>query len=273
MKWISLSIFASVMFGLAWMCLNFDWTIPAAVFGMIFTVLAVTALAEFWTRYADESASIFERRMRARYTSSVVLMAEAMRGLHPENVRLLNRFTARAVWDVRVNMETRERDVMLRGTNIHLGFVEYVLNQSRDGKLYPRNSFSEGSFEWDPYHQVSDRQQHKEFETWLASQLIVAREFGDNAPAVFLPPWTPEVVKEALGITEHLEYYTPPVKKVTKPLTDLERALPKKVVEPTVNQPGDELPLTPEDEAALARVQAIDQLDLYRKGREQKKIA
>lgn len=215
MKWIPLSVFAAVFGGLAWFCSNMKWQIPATVIASIAVVLALSAVGEYAVKYLDDLATIFERRQRARNTSAVVMIAEAIRAQHPENAKLLNRFTARAVWDVKIDMETRERDVMLRGTNIHLGFVEFVLNNSRNGQLYPRNRFAEGSFEWDAYKQVTDRAQHNEFELWLSSRLIVAREF-DKAPAVFLPPWTPELVKEVMGIVDQIEFYTPRQKVVAK---------------------------------------------------------
>ncbi len=208
MKWIPLSIFAAVFGGLGWLCMGFGWSIPGAVLGVTALVLGITALSEYAVKYADDFSIIFERRQRAKYTSPVVMIAESLKGLHPENTRLLSRFTARAVWDMKVNMETRERDVMIRGTNIHLGFVEHVLNNSKNGQLYGRNKFGEGACEWDPYKQVTDRAQHQEFELWLATRLIVARHY-DNAAAVFLPPWTPELVKEAMGIADQIEFYSP----------------------------------------------------------------
>lgn len=238
MKWIPLSVFAAVFGGLAWFCSDMGWEIPAGVFAAIAGALVLSAVGEFAVKYLDDLATIFERRQRARNTSAVVMIAEAIRAQHPENAKLLNRFTARAVWDVKIDMETRERDVMLRGTNIHLGFVEFVLNNSRNGQLYPRNRFAEGSFEWDAYKQVTDRAQHNEFELWLSSRLIVAREF-DNAPAVFLPPWTPELVKEVMGIVDQIEFYTPKQKLAVKPLRAEPAVVPRKEMPvPVVEERG-----------------------------------
>jgi len=217
MKWIPFSAGAAVLGGLAWWCWGFgnDWLISGGVLAVLALVFALTALAEYAVHYWDETSLIYERFQRAKNSSVVATIAEAIRNQHPKNAEILLRFTARAVWDVKVDMDTRERDVMLRGTNIHLGFVEFVLNHSTNGKLYPRWKFSEGSFAWDRL--VSDRAQHEEFELWLSTRLIVARAF-DKAEPVFLPPWTPELVKEAMGIADQIEYFTPKVKAVAREL-------------------------------------------------------
>ncbi len=249
MKWIPLS-FAAAIFGSGTLyCHGKSWFLAGAVCGVAMIVFALTAAAEFVEHYFENASYIFERFRRARATTPVVAIAEAIRDQHPENAKLLLRFTARAVWDVKIDMDKRERDVMIRGTNIHLGFVEFVLNNSQNGKLYPRNSFSEGAYEWDAYKQVTDQEQHREFELWLSSRLIVAREF-DKAPAVFLPPWTPELVKEAMGIAEQIEFYAPRQKIVAKPLND---NAPK----PAAAQPAkvQEKPLTDEDLARIAELE------------------
>ena len=241
MRWVWFSIIAAVFFGAAWSAKDAGWVVVSSVLGLVMIVFFVAALAEFLTRYGEIHSVIYQRNQQARYTTSVVMIAEAIRSLHPESAKLLNRFTARAVWDVKIDMDKRERDVMLRGTNIHLGFVEFVLNNSANGKLYPRWKFSEGSFEWDPYKQVTDRAQHDEFELWLSSRLIVVRAY-DNAPAVILPPWTPELIKEAIGIVDQLEFYTPRSKAVVNPLPGQNSAPAARV-----EKIHEERPLTDED--------------------------
>ncbi len=251
MKWIPLSFAAAIFGSGAWYCQGKSWFLAGAVCGVGMIIFGLTALAEFVEHYFENASYIFERFRRARATTPVVAIAEAIRDQHPENAKILLRFTARAVWDVKIDMDKRERDVMLRGTNIHLGFVEFLLNNSRNGQLYPRNRLSEGSYEWDAYKQVTDYEQHKEFELWLSSRLIVAREF-DNAPAVFLPPWTPELVKEVMGIKDQIEFYIPPQKIVAKPLKE---AVPKPTAEASPEKVRKEAPLTDEDMKKIAELE------------------
>lgn len=238
MRWIWLSIFGAVFFGAAWGAQNLGWEVFAAVLGLIMLIFVLGALAEFLSHYGEINSNIFERRQRAMNTTPVVMIAEALRGLHPENVRVLNKFAVRTVWDVKVDLERGERDWMLQGTNVHFGFVEFVLDNSRNGQLYPRNKFLEGSRKWDPDRIVDDREQHRQFELWLSSRFVVIREFGENHPAVFLPPWTPELLKQTMGFEGPQDLYQPDEQMVlknleaqSKPATVASTAQPRKIAE------------------------------------------
>jgi hypothetical protein len=136
------------------------------------------------------------------------MLAEAMKQMHPEAVRVLNRFGVRTSWEVRVNAQTYERDWLLSGTNTHFGFVEHVL--SRSGKtLYPKRSFPEGSKKWDPDGLVEDREQYDDLERWMFARMMITRSHGDFKPAEFLPPWSPATVLEAMGLTGEQDLYRP----------------------------------------------------------------
>lgn len=251
MKWIFPAVFAAVFFGGSWWCMNAGWTIPAAVLGLVMFVLAVTAIFEFGTHYSDEFSVIYERRMRAKYSNSVVFIAEALKGLHSESAKILMRFVPRATWDVKIDMDKRDRTVILHGTNVQLGFAKFVLERSKDGRLFSKNNFSDGACEWDPYRQVTDREQYKELEDWLAMWLVVARPFN-NVAAEFLPPWTPRLVMEVMGIQEDgaVEYWEPQVRGTVKRLTDVEKKLPMAAVRGELEEP----PLSADD---LARIKAL----------------
>jgi len=207
MRWIWLAISGTFFFGLAWGAQRAEWDVAAVVLVLIVFVLLVATLAEFNAHYSEIHSIIFERKQRAVNTTPVVMIADALRGLHPENTRLLDKFIAQTVWDVTVDLQKGERDWMLRGTDVHFGFVEFVLDRSKDGRLYPRNKFAEGSRRWDPNGLVEDREQHRQLEHWLASRLIVVREFGDNHPAMILPPWTPERLKVVMGFEGPQDLY------------------------------------------------------------------
>jgi hypothetical protein len=218
MRWVWLSIFGAVFFGIAWGAQLQGWNVAAAVLGLIMLILFVAALAEFTSHYGEINSEIFERRQRAVNTTPVVMIAESLKALHPENTKLLSKFIAQTVWDVTIDLDRGERDWMLRGYDVHFGLIEFVLDNSKDGKLYPRNKFLEGSRKWDPNGVVEDREQHRQFEQWLSSRLIVVREFGDNHPAMFLPPWTPERLKVVMGFDGPNDLYQPDEQIVIKNL-------------------------------------------------------
>ena len=171
-------------------------------------LFVIMFLVNLWKYMSEHATQMFSEHQSAVSMTPLVLLAEAMKQMHPEAVKVLNRFGVRTSWEVRVNAQTYERDWLLSGTNAHLGFVEHVL--SRSGKaLYPKRSFPEGSKKWDPDHVVEDREQHEDLERWLFARMMITRSHGDFKPAEFIPPWTPETVMEAMGLTGEQDLYRP----------------------------------------------------------------
>ena len=178
--------------------------IPIGLAGL----LSLVFLVNLWKYMSEHATKIFSEHQAALSITPLVLLADAMKQMHPEAVKVLNRFGVRTNWEVRLNAETYERDWLLSGTNAHFGFVEHVL--SRSGKaLFPKRSFAEGSKKWDPDGVVDDREQYDDLERWMFARMIVTRSHGDYKPAEFLPPWTPDLVLEAMGLTGEQDLYRP----------------------------------------------------------------
>lgn len=256
MRWIWFSILAAVFFGASWGIWNAGWDEMAAVFILVVIIFTVAALAEFGSHYGQINSFIFERRQQAVNTTPLVMIANALKGLHPENVAVLNRFAVHTVWDVQVDLESGERDWMLRGTDVHFGFIEYVLDHSQSGRLYPRSSFSQGSKAWDPLGIVEDREQHRQFELWLSTRLVVVREYGENHPAMFLPPWTPDLLKQRMGFEGMDDLYQPGEVVAQTAVKRLENEKSQQAsVSMSQPKPAEEKPLTDDD---MARINALE---------------
>jgi hypothetical protein len=179
-------------------------TVPCGFMGLSFLMAAVN----LWKYMSQHAQDMYEQHQLALAKTPLVLLAESMKQMHPEAVKVLNRFGVRTSWQVRVNTNLGERDWVLADTNVHFGFIEFVLERSGVA-LYPKNRFSQGSKKWDPDGIVEDREQHAEFEMWLFSRMMVTRSHGDNKPAEFIPPWTPELIMEVLGMTDDQDLYRP----------------------------------------------------------------
>lgn len=165
-------------------------------------------LVNLWKYMAEFNTQQFSEHQAALSRTPLVMLAEAMKQMHPEAVRVLNRFGVRTSWEVSVNAQSYERDWILAGTNAHFGFVEHVL--SRSGKtLYPKRSFPEGSKRWDPDHIVEDREQYDDLEQWMFARMMVTRSHGEFKPAEFIPPWNPKFVLEAMGLTGEQDLFRP----------------------------------------------------------------
>lgn len=179
--------------------------VPIGFWGLFFVIF----LVNLWKYVTEHAQDMHSEHQAALSLTPLVILSENLKQMHPEAVRVLNRFGVRTSWQVRVNMG--QRDWVLADTNVHFGFVEYVLSKSYRGALYPKNNFNPGSKKWDPDGLVEDREQYDEFERWMFTRMMVTRSHGDYKPAEFIPPWTPELILEEMGLTgeQDQELYRP----------------------------------------------------------------
>lgn len=181
------------------------WSMIPCGFGILVLAIALVNLWKLWTQHAAE---LFTEHQTALALTPLVLLSQNMKQMHPEAVRVLNRFGVRTSWQVRVDPHLGTRDWVLADSNVHFGFIEYVLSKSH-GVLYPKNNFHDGSKKWDPDGLVEDREQYDELESWMFARLMVTRSHGEYKPAEFIPPWKPELILETLGLTGEQDLYVP----------------------------------------------------------------
>ncbi len=177
-------------------------------FGCHFTILAlmciagISAVANFRNYFQWEEVERFKMRQDALSTTPITLLSQNIRQMHPEAVRLLNRFGVRTSWQVKVGRGPEDVDWILLDTNVHLEFVEYFLDHSTDISVMPKRLLSEGAFHFDSVDRlVKDYQQYDEFQAWLLARMMITRPFGNQA-AQWIPPWRPALVKEIMALSE-----------------------------------------------------------------------
>ncbi len=185
----------------------------AQMFGLIAAtitlVLLLMTLINLWRYVSAHQMDLFTQRQQALSTTPVTLMAQALSGMHPEAVKVLDKFGVRTVWQVKVDLKSGDRDFILLGTNVHYAFIQFVLDHSNPVSLMPKRSLSDGSKKFDPDGLVTDYQQYDEFQQWLIGRLVVTRPFGDNHPCMFLPPWNVEMLGERMGCGDAIELEQP----------------------------------------------------------------
>lgn len=183
------------------------WVIGASLFGFLFLAIALT---NWWRLVSEHNERMFHEHQEALSVTPLVLLSENMRSMHPEAVRVLERFGVRTSWQVRVDANHGTRTWILENTepNVHFGFIEHVLSNSGTA-LYPKSRFSEGSKKWDPDGVALDRDQYDALELWMFSRLMVTRSHGEYKPAEFIPPYTPEVIMELMGLSGEQMLYEP----------------------------------------------------------------
>jgi hypothetical protein len=105
------------------------------------------------------------------------------------------------VWLLKENRVEGLTDYILYGTRIpvRLAMVIYVLKHSSETSVMPERMLSEGSKQFDPDEQVTDREQYRELIAYWQSQGRVTSAHG-NQTAQWIYPWTPETVARAMDI-------------------------------------------------------------------------
>lgn len=181
------------------------WAMVPFGFGAL--LLAVT-IVNLWRLVTAHHADMFSEHQTALSITPLVLLSNNLKTMHPEAVKVLNRFGVRTSWQVRVDANRGSRDWVLADTNVHFGFIEFVISRS-NGALYPKNRFHDGSKKWDPDGLVEDRIQYEELERWMHARLMVTRSFGEYKPAEFIPPWTPALILETMGLTGEQDLFQP----------------------------------------------------------------
>jgi len=161
--------------------------------------MAILAVSNYVRYQVEWRTYVFDQRQRALNVTPVTMLADSLRQMHPEAVKVLNRFGVRANWQVDVDTEAGSQEWTLLGTNVHFGFIEFVLDHSTRLGLYPKRMFSEGSRKYDRDGMVTDYEQYDELQNWMIGRLMVTRPFG-NQPSQFIPPWNPDAVREVMGL-------------------------------------------------------------------------
>ena len=167
-------------------------------------VLLYAAFKNCREYFAAGEMERFEQKQRALATTPITLMAQALSGMHPEAVKVLDKFGVRTVWQVKVDLKNGDRDFILLGTNVHYVFIQFVLDHSNPVSLMPKRLLSEGSKKFDPTGLVTDYEQYDEFQQWLIGRMVVTRPFASN-PSMFLPPWNVNVLAERMGFGDFVE--------------------------------------------------------------------
>ncbi len=212
-KWVvpaGAALFLALPIYRFWLSNNDMQRLTALVFVGIACLLMIAAFTNWWKLTTQHLADLNRDRAEALSVTPTVLLAKYMQSMHPEAVRVLDKFGVRTLWGVNFNSEMTDRDWVLGDTSpaVHFGFIEYVLSKS--GKtLYPKNRFAEGAKKWDPDGIALDRDQYDELYKWGLARLIWTRSMGEYRPAEFIPPWTPERLIQAMGMSGEQDLYYP----------------------------------------------------------------
>lgn len=186
-----------VWWKLAWVDWGWDeWAmIPLGLAG----VLVIAFVLNLWLYGQRRWADLYLDVQSARNATPEVRMMEAAKSMHPEAVKALL-VHRRTIWRIKYIPKKETVDWILdEASNVHAGFVDYVLDHSQGISLMPKRYLSEGSTQYDPDGVVTDYEQYDALLFLMQQKMMVTQAFGNQAPH-FLPPWNVELLRKRFGL-------------------------------------------------------------------------
>lgn len=212
-NWILPGIAAGLLLGLAtWMSQS---QIGMAVYcaGSLFfvaVILLVQAFSGYRAFYRQIEVDQLSQKRTALADTAEVRLAEFMRGMHPETVRLFLKHRLE-VWRVR-EMKGYELVtwVLDADPRINHEFVEHVLRHSNFYNLMPKRLLSDKSYQFDPMGVVTDYEQYDALIALMQRRGWVTEGYGNQPPA-WIEPWKPELAARRFGLDISAEEDEQPV--------------------------------------------------------------
>jgi hypothetical protein len=176
------------------------------IFGSVpvMLILAAQSVAMFWAYYTNLFTDQFVARRRAIAETPETRLFEMARQMHPEAVRLLL-LHRKVVWHIK---ETELRElvdwVLDADARVHVGFVEYVLKNSKPYALMEKRRLNDKAHTFDGEKLVTDYEQYDAFVEVLQKRGMLTQGFG-NQPGQWIDPWGPELAARQFGIVDLFE--------------------------------------------------------------------
>lgn len=182
------------------------WGIPelqlCAIPGLFAVViLGIQFIAGFSAYYREIETRQLETKRNAMATTPETRLLELGHSMHPETIRLLLQ-NRQVTWMIPEMPQDELVDfVIMADPRVRWTFVEFVLRNSNDYSLMPKNRLADKSFTFDEHKKmITDREQYDAFFRILLNRGIVTEAHG-NQPGLFIEPWNPARVARQFGIS------------------------------------------------------------------------
>jgi hypothetical protein len=178
----------------AWMWLS------VLAFGLCGICLIAT-ITNWWIYTQTHAANIIAIIQAAQNSTPEVRIFEAARGMHPDAVHDLLAHR-RLLWRVKYVAVGELVDWVLdEAPNVHVGFVDFVLDYSSETSVMPKSMLSDKSKQFDPAGVATDYEQYDSLLLLLQQKLMCTRAYG-NQPPKWIAPWTPDLLRHRFGLEE-----------------------------------------------------------------------
>lgn len=217
-NWLVPGIVAGLLLGLAMWLMASGMSMALYCAGsLIFVVvlLIVQTISGYRAYYRQIEVDQFSQKRTALADTPEVRLAEFMRQMHPETVRLFLKHRLE-VWRVR-EMAGNELVtwVLDADPRINHEFAEYVLRHSNFYNLMPKRMLSDKSYSFDPMGVVTDYEQYDALVALMQGRGWITDGHG-NQPPVWIEPWKPELAARRFGLDISAEEGEQPVDEVQK---------------------------------------------------------
>jgi len=171
----------------------------AASLAVVILVLVLQSVSGHRAFYRQVEVDQLSQKRTALADSAEVRLAEFMRGMHPETVRLFLKHRLE-VWRIR-EMKGEELYTMVLDADprINLKFLDYVMKNSNPFALMPKRLLSDKAHSFDPMGVVSDYEQYDALCKLMIGRGWVTEGHGGQPP-MWIEPYNPELVSLRFGL-------------------------------------------------------------------------
>lgn len=210
--------------GFAWLAVWYliNWLGPQvwiAAVGLVGVALMSAAVANLSEYLAERQQAAFDFRQSAvSRTPESILFQEArlLAAQSPELAAELAKRVGRPDLILFSSRQGRRPQIKLAGSDVTLQFALKVLSLSDEVNMAAQRNFGEGTYLYDPNHEMPDRQQWRQLNWLLAREGMATRYVPNektNTPPMWLPPWTPaRILENWLLPSDLLEVFEPYLK-------------------------------------------------------------
>jgi hypothetical protein len=201
-NWLAPGIVAGLLLGLAMFFGGSDVTgaeYCAGALVFVVVLLFVQTISGYRAFYRQIEVNQFSQKRTALADTSEVRLAEFMRQMHPETVRLFMKHRLE-VWRIK-EMRGEELFTLVLDADprINMKFLEYVLRHSNPYALMPKRVLNDKAKTFDPLGVVTDYEQYDALASLMMRRGWVTDGFGGQPP-VWIEPWRPELVARRFGL-------------------------------------------------------------------------
>jgi hypothetical protein len=202
MNWMLPGVVAGLLLGLAtWMSRSTLEMASYCAGSLLFAalILLVQAFSGYRAFYRQIEVDQFSQKRTALADTAEVRLAEFMRGMHPETVRLFLKHRLE-VWRVR-EMGANELVtwVLDADPRVNWTFVEHVLRNSNPYNVMAKRFLNDKAHSFDPLKVVTDYEMYDALVELLQRRGWVTEGHG-GMPPVWIEPWKPELVARKFGL-------------------------------------------------------------------------